>query len=202
MARRKKDDGFLAAIALVVGAVLAVAPFVLLYLACRAGPRLTKHRDDYALTQQEARQLLQGRARALALDTQHRAHLAGGLALTKSGEFDRRSKAGKAAYDVNARLVESIAECEELQALPSSRLSAALSFNKLRGSARLGILVFLACLTYAAAYMLSPEFGWPSAYFLASAASLTVFAVLWLWLSVYYWLSFSQLRKDLKLQPA
>lgn len=202
MALRKKDDGFLTAVALVVGAVLAVAPFVLLYLSCRSGPKLTRHRDAYALTHEEARQLQQSNARTLALDAQHRSHLAKGLAMTKSGDFDRRSKAGRTAFDVNARRVELIAVCEELQALPASRLSAALGFSKLRSAARLAIFVFLACLAYAAAYMLRPEFGWPSAYFLASAASLGVFAILWLSLTAYYWLSYSQLRKDLKLQPA
>lgn len=202
MARKKQGDGLLVGFGLVVGAVLSMAPFALLYLGCRGGPRLTKHIDDYALTPDEVQQLKRSSARAATLDAEHRQHLSKGLTLTKSGEFDRRSRAGKTAYEVNEQRNQAIDECQDLQELPLSRLSAAVSFVKLRDSARFAILGFTAWFAYAAMHMLSKDFGWPSAYFSASAVSLGVFATVWLWFTIYYWASFSQLRKQLKSQPA
>ena len=125
-----------------------------------------------------------------------------GLTLTKSGEFDRRSRIGKTAYEVHAQRNQAIDECQDLQELPLSRLSAAVRFIKLRDSARFAILGFIAWFAYAAMHLLSKDFGWPSAYFSASAVSLGVFTVVWLWFSIYYWASFSQLREQLKSQPA
>lgn len=201
MARKKKDDG-LTAVALVVGAILAVAPFALLYLGCRSGPRLTKHADDYALTHDEAHALQRGSQRLSTLDAQHRRHLSKGLTMTKSGEFDRRSNAGKAAYEVHAQLNQAIEDCSELQDRPLNRLSEAVGFAKLHDAARFALLGFVAWFAYAAMYMRGPNFGWPSTYFMASAVSLGVFAVVWLWFSIYYWVSFSQLREQLKPQSA
>lgn len=202
MARRKKDDGLLIAVGLVLGAVLAVAPFVLIYIASRAGPRLSKQLDDYALSNAEAAQLQQCGSRTAMLDAQNRAHLAQGLTRTQSGEFDRRSRAGKLAYEVNAQLVESSAEYSELRERPGRRLADAISFTKLREAARFAIVGFVAWLAYSAMYMLGPDFGWPSAYFAASAVSLGVFAATWLWFTIYYWASLSELRKQLAPQPA
>lgn len=200
MARRKKNDRLLVAIGLFVGGALAVAPFVMLYLGCRAGPRLTKHLDDYSLTSDEALQLSHSSMRRGALDAQHRGHLSSGLLLTKSGEFDRRSNAGKIAYEVSVQLAELEFQCRELRGLPLNRLTAAISFTKLRESARFAIAGFIAWFAYAATYMLGPNFGWPSAYFLASVVGLGVFAVVWLWFTFYYWAGFSQLRMQLRPQ--
>ncbi|TDS73359.1 MULTISPECIES: hypothetical protein [Comamonas] len=120
--------------------------------------------------------------------------------MTKSGEFDRRSRAGKIAYDVNAQLSDAIDECQDLQELPLNRLSSAIGFVKLRDSARFAILGFIAWFIYAAIHLLNKDFGWMSAYFASSAVSLGVFAVAWIWFTIYYWASFSQLRSQLKTQ--
>lgn len=201
MARRRKGDGLLIGVGLVMGAILSMAPFTLLYLGYRAGPKLTKHIDDYALTPDEVQQLKHTSARAVALDAEHRRHLSKGLTLTKSGEFDRRSRIGKTAYEVHAQRNQAFDECQDLQELPLMRLLTAVSFIKLRDSARFAILGFIAWFAYAAMHMLSKDFGWPSACFSASAFSLGVFAVVWLWFTIYYWASFSQQREQLKSQP-
>lgn len=201
MTRRKKGDGLLIGVGLVVGAILSIAPFALLYLGCRGGPKLTKHVDDYALTHDEALQLKRSSARAAALDVEHRSHLSQGLTLTKYGEFDRRSRIGKTAYEVHAQRNQAVDECQDLQERPLSRLSETVSFVKLRDSARFAILGFIAWFAYAAMHMLSKDFGWPSAYFSASVVSLGVFAIVWLWFTIYYWASLSQLREQLQSQP-
>lgn len=177
MARKKQGDGLLVGFGLVVGTILSIAPFALLYLGCRAGPRLTKHIGDYELTTDEAQRLKHSSARVAALDAEHLQYLSKGLPLTKSGDFDRRSRLGKTAYEVNAQRDQAIDEYQDLHKRPLSRLSAAVNFVKLRDSARFALVGFIAWFAYAAMHMLSMDFGGLSVYFSASAVSLGVFTV-------------------------
>lgn len=184
--------------AALIGALL-LAPLYYMYLLFRKTPKLTRNIEDYALADFEQEMLENAICEVSDLSQTHVEHLRKGLRLTKSGQFDKRSRDGREAAATKERLDEQTEAYEYLSRLPLARLSGAISGRKIKiaaGASLVALSFALIALKQAIERSVdnSDFFGM---YLMSTGISVAVFAGIWVLASIWYWLSFRPIKRQL-----
>ena len=134
-------EAILGAILLAVVCIIALMPFYFLYLIFRSAPKIRKPRAKNEISPSEAASYLDTLAEIEA--TRKKLLSLGSLSRTKSGRFDERSKAGKAANSLEFRICSHEDYIHRLQSDPADRYRKALRAKSGRVAGIMGMLVFI-----------------------------------------------------------
>ena len=199
MARKKSNPIGDAAAALFWAAVLAIlfaAPFFYIYQLLQTTEEPSQDPADYDLSHEEREQLLAAKRQVDTLGQQHQQHLNQGLPITQSGEFDKRSNAGKFANTVKENLDAQSDIFSRLSNAPLERLSKAIGAVKLQKSAKYAIWIFALYFVYIF-FPYKSDMSWMKNYLSSSFYSALGFACIWCIFSALYWVSSTQVRDAL-----
>ena len=199
MARKKSNpvgDAAAVLFGIVVFAILFAAPFFYIYQLLQPAEEPSQDPADYDLSHEERNELLAAKKQVNELGQQHQRHLDQGLPIAQSGDFDKRSNAGKFANTVKENLDEQSNIFARLSNAPLDRLSTAINAVKMQKSAKYAIWILAGHFVYIF-FPYKSDMSWINNYFASSFFSAVAFACIWCVFSAWYWVSYTQVRDAL-----
>jgi hypothetical protein len=205
LARNKEEDNGEGAWLFVLLAVAATFPLLtgLCWLFFKND--ISDNVEDYAFSDEERRQLKALSTSVRGLERELETEKGQGASRKADGSYDRRSRAGKRAFELEGSLKTQSEQCDTLAGLPQQRLAHAINAAKIHtasASAFLFFIPFFGFEFFRKGLLRQPWETWGPVYVDAAVYTVGVFAGVWLALSVIYYLVYSKMRSALEADVA